>query len=278
MTEEITREIGGHKFRWLASYPKSGNTWVRLLLNAYLTGGSHPNYLSPPSSMSDLRVYDYQIVAPTELSKMDGYSVLWMRGAVLEHLRRKHGWGLTKTHHANFTFAGVELIPDAITDRAVYLVRDPRDVVVSFARHIDQPIDKVIDLLGKEGAVSQNTDCKSLFHILSTWSVHVNSWMSESQFPVMCVKYETLRKEPCEQFSKIARFVGLDVEPEQVERAVDLVGIDKLRAFEAKHGFKEAKNGVFFGDTGGWQQKLTTEQADRIVNDHHAVMEAMGYV
>lgn len=258
---------------WLASYPKSGNTWVRCLVGAYLTGSCHPNHLPWSVMQSDLRGYDYQVVSPWDLKQLDPVQVIALRQAVLEHLRLKR-WGLTKTHHARMSVRDLSLIPDRVTAKAVYIVRDPRDIAPSFAAHINADLDSTIWLMRQRQAVLNCGEIPTMAHCLSSWSLHVDSWM-KAEFPALCVKYETIRDKPEDQLGQILDFLGFEVDLERVELAVQEASMDKVRAIEDDEGFAEAKNATFFG---GERPVLSDEQRRQVEADHGEVMSALGYL
>ncbi|OYV36233.1 MAG: hypothetical protein B7Z81_07600, partial [Acidocella sp. 20-61-6] len=81
-----------------------------------------------------------------------------------------------KTHNAALKIHDVELCTTAVSAGAVYIVRDPRDVAVSYARYTGQSVDQTIAFMGKRGAANRGTDTQ-VFEYLSSWSAHVQSWI-----------------------------------------------------------------------------------------------------
>lgn len=261
------------KIDWLASYPKSGNTWVRCLIAAYLTGGINPNHLPAACTQSDLKDYYYQILSPVGLDQLEVETFMNLRSAVVEHMR-VWPWGLVKTHNARLRYMDIPFIPCNQTNKAIYLVRDPREIVKSFACHTGKSVDDTIELMNRDGAILHKPSYVTLFHLLGTWSQHVDSWM-KSPFPALCVKYETLLKRPKDQLQNILEFLGFDVDESCLNKAVEICQLDNLKEFEDKEGFREAKNGKFFGNG---HDKLLEEQKQKIENDHYEVMKAMEYL
>lgn len=125
-----------HGIVWLASYPKSGNTWVRLFLANYRAHGLkiNPNSLPTEFTISDTRDRDYHAVSPYPVEKMSHLEILMLRGAALLHaMASVHERPMfCKTHAANAVLNGYRLFPPPVTAASVYIVRDPRDVAVSF--------------------------------------------------------------------------------------------------------------------------------------------------
>jgi hypothetical protein len=165
---------------------------------------------------------------------------------------------------------------------AVYIVRDPRDVVVSFSKHLGVSIDKTIELMGKEDASLVREDTHT--HFLGSWSSHVTSWTDErSSISCGCIRFEAIKENPLEAFELIFQGMGLHKHKQVMERipwAIEECELERLRKQEEEIGFREASQHTKFfnkGAVGGWREVLTAEQAGRIETDHGKVMSAMGY-
>lgn len=261
---------------WLASYPKSGNTWLRMLFTAYWTGGVDIN-ANTGLTVSDSDMYTYGAVSPLALEKLEHKHFLFFRNAVLMHLiaaRRKSPL-LMKTHNSNISVDDFRLIPPELTLGAVYLVRDPRDVVCSFARHLNQTINQTIALLEEDQAILA-TESRPVPSWLTSWSRHVDSW---DRPQALRVRYEDLKEDTEGWFTKILEHIGETVDAERVRAAVKMCALTRLREQEDKYGFIErGKQERFFGGGKGWQNELTTKQANRIEEDHGEMMSHMGYL
>lgn len=269
----MRRPAGGY---WLASYPKSGNTWVRMLLNAHHSGALDIN-ANAGCTEYDCNVYLHRALAPFAIEEVVPETLLFLRHAVLLHLLAgtRHNPTIIKTHNANKCVEEVELIPSAMTLGAVYIVRDPRDVAVSFARHTGQTIDLTIaHMAGINNRLqSENNPVASW---LGTWSDHVNSWCDGEP---CIVRYEDLLSDTVGQFTRILKAFGIKQDPERIEKAVELCRLDRLMKQEEKSGFVETgKAERFFGQGKGWQLELTPEQVRRIEHDHGEVMKKHGYL
>lgn len=270
-------------FIWLASYPKSGNTWIRIFLGCYLNDGPVDiNSLPLDLTHYDLHKHFYRAVSPKGIPDSSHFEITNLRGAVLQHMYScSPGWPvLIKTHHARVRMYGVDLIPNVLTERAVYLVRDPRDVAVSYANHTGQDIDTTIEMMADKGAGSSHKGEPALFHFLSTWSNHVNSWMSAQEYSVLCLRYEDLHSNPEEQFSELIKFLGWEVDEDRVRRALGYSRFSNLQSQEEAAGFKELQNGQTFfrrGEAGSWKETLTELQVREIEKVHGEVMNKLGY-
>ena len=213
----MSMEDDTHKFIWwLASYPKSGNTWIRMFLSAYYNNGFvniNQTYDRMVSSIgSDLPKPLYQAIAPKALDDMTPSEGLLIRNTVLYHLCNSIGsqfW--LKTHHANNqTKYGSCLIPPELTAGSIYIIRDPRDVVISFSKHYNISINKAIkEMAEPDNLIHRDAHC--LFHFIGSWSDHVRSWTQAAlTFPTLGVKYEEMLENPMQTFSNVIKFKNDD--------------------------------------------------------------------
>jgi len=261
---------------WLASYPKSGSTWARMLLTAYHYDGHA--CINDTITTGDVAANWYQAASVKPISAMSGRDKILVRYAALLNMINgtRHRPVVAKTHHANAELYGVRLIPGPLTFRAIYLVRDPRDVAPSFARHMGKSVDETIaNMADEDHAIGKQFEIP---HILSSWSNHVRSWGSGDPQTVL-VRFEDLRTDPSDALHRM--LVACNVRPDvaRIARAVEACSLERLMAQEDERGFIEASQRTerFFGSGKGWEQELTPEQAQRIGSDHGEMMQAMGY-
>lgn len=271
---------------WLASYPKSGNTWVRLFLDAYFLADLNINDVV--TSVSDDRAGLYAMGdgskperLPIELQHLA--RPMAMMRLVTQYNSANHGIPLyVKTHHANMLANGVEMLQFALTRLTVFIVRDPRDVLPSFAKHMGCDIDQAIEWMSdKYKTLSSTEGCMSDF--ISSWDVHTLSFLNADTHNVRTFQYEDMRADPVKEFSAILKHSGVTPEPLRVRQALKLVELDKLREQEKIDGFMEssihAKNEFFGkGEVGGWKDKLTDKQKYRIEKQFGRVMKRLGYI
>lgn len=260
---------------WLASYPKSGNTWVRAFLSTYLTGELDLNKMVV---MGDLNPIFHQMCLAKPISQCTDIERVLVRGAMLVNVGM-FDVPILKTHHANLIFAGMKLIPDAITKKALYVVRDPRDVCVSYADHTGITLEEAAETLCDESSRVVRDD--GLFHSIASWSTHVKSWVGAQGFQTGVVKYENLLENPEEGFKGVINFCGIPFEQDRFDEALRLTSFKNLREFEQKHGFieKTSNSKVFFrtGRSGNWRGQ-NQKVMNTLVERNREMMEFLGYL
>jgi hypothetical protein len=179
MTENGLEELKEDRMIWwLASYPKSGNTWVRIFLDAYAKDAEIDINNLGGGVIGDNQPNSYRAITDDELADFSQYDWLGMRYAALRHLRKwawTDGLLMLKTHNANAIIDHFPLIPWRITSGAVYVVRDPRDVALSYANHFDVSVDDAITAMNQHTNRVVDKRQAGMFHVLGTWSKHVDS-------------------------------------------------------------------------------------------------------
>ena len=270
---------------WLASYPKSGNTWARMFINSAVTRFPCDINSAYQYACGDMAICDYQAVSCLPVGAMGKREAVYLRPAVLINmLASRVGRDVClKTHSANLTIDDIPMCPAKLSKGAVYIVRDPRDVAVSFAKHMGVDIDRAIELMcspttsiHKEGTV--------IFHYLSSWSHHVRSWLSKSNpIPTGCVRYEDMIADPRTTFRNMLGALGLSelVNDKALDFGIEQSEFDKLSSQEGEVGFREVgkKQDRFFnsGRVGTWRKRLTSDQVRKIEESHCEVMRELGY-
>jgi hypothetical protein len=277
-----------HKIVWLASYPKSGNTWFRAFLTALLnpdTSDIDINNLSLATIASSRQLFDEMTgissadLSPDEIDKLRPkvYRQNALESEEVLYHKVHDAWTVLST--------GEPLFPADVTKAILYFIRNPLDVAVSFANHLNTGIDKTIAIMNKpEYAFCHRTDRlhNQLQQKLLTWSGHVKSWVDDSGLPLLVMRYEDMKSNPVETFSKAVSFIRLSFTIKEIETALDRASFARLKQQEEEKGFSEknAASPSFFrkGVVGDWKNVLTEEQVQRIIGEHYDMMERFGYL
>lgn len=271
--------------RLLASYPRSGNTWVRAVLSALVRadGAVALNALGGVMA-SDRSLIDEAL--GIETSDLLPAEEAQMRAQAFRHWQPGGPFPL-KTHDAWLPAPGADTPPFAVDQIAavVLIVRDPRDVVVSLARYFGLTVPDAIDALGHPRfslGVSATGLRPQVAQLVSSWSGHTQSWL-DAGLPLTLVRYEDLVAAPHERFATIARALHMPAPPQRLAHAIDAARLDRLATAETRTGFREsspfAPNRFFgSGTPGAWRETLTPAQAGRIVCSHGDIMQRLRYI
>lgn len=276
---------------WLASYPKSGNTWMRALLANYLRDGEEPvriDNLGGGPIASARQAFDDNV--GVEASDLLPEEIERYRPGVYEQIAaeiaERENPTFLKVHDA-FTYnaEGVPVMSKAATQATLYLVRNPLDVAVSFAYHLGVRVERSVKWMNNPefSFVGQEDRLyNQLKQRLLTWSGHVASWIDEPELNVRIVRYEDMKADTVATFGAAVRHSGLEYDQERVAKAVDFASMARLQEQEAEHGFGEKPFGMksFFrrGKVGGWREELGNELAAQVIADHGELMRRLGYL
>jgi aryl sulfotransferase len=275
---------------WLASYPKSGNTWLRVVFANLLRSDGTPasiNRLYRGGLAHAAMRHTFDDLVGYEASDLTDDEIDLIRPDLYRYsARTQRGPLLCKVHDARMMLPnGQPLFPPDATAAAIYVIRNPLDVCVSFAHHngcTDYDAE-VSEMASPFRALSPGEHYLSsqLRQRLLTWSEHVLSWVDARDLPVHVVRYEDMHASPIETFGTAAAVAGIATDQERVTRAVAFSSIDEMQRQERDQGFAEsAAQRPFFrkGKIGSWRSVLSQAQAARLVEDHRDVMQRFGYL
>jgi len=269
---------------WLASYPKSGNTWMRAFLHNLLRNAQAPVPINELGqfTLGDTLVHWYEEVAGGPVAGLSDADYARLRPAVHRLFTQQSSDSVfVKTHMALGEVAGAMTITMEYTAGAIYIVRDPRDVAISAANHFATDLDGAIAIMNTPATLTKY-DGINVPQYYGTWSHHVRSWTTERHKQLHVVRYEDMLERPGPTFSGVAKFLGLKPPPDRLVRAIKFSSFGELQKQEHKSGFIERSstaNQAFFrqGRAGQWREQLTPEQVKRITDAHGEVMAEFGY-
>ena len=274
---------------WLASYPKSGNTWMRLLLANFWSESRQPVHINQIREALPLglasRVSSFEKWACLESSELTWEEVEELRPAIYRVRAARLVADRVETffykiHDALHPTAGGELlVPADRTAAAVYLVRCPLDVAVSLAFYNGWTFAAAVKMLCDPHA---HVAAGRLRQRLLDWSSHVESWCN-APFPVLVVRYEDLLADAAGVLGRVVRFLGLGGQAgdgERIRRAAECADFAGLARQENRDGFREAMpSSRFFrsGKQGEWRRYLTPEQVRAVSDAHEPTMASFRY-
>jgi hypothetical protein len=271
------------KLIWLASYPKSGNTWLRAFLHNLFRNPSKPYDINRLTdfTLSDAQISWYQLFDPRPGPKISKEEVAALRPKVHAAMTRSHPDSIfVKTHNALVEDRGTPMISMEHTAGSIYVVRNPLDVVLSYSDHYGLTFDEAIKAIATPGLQSINEEVHC-YEVYGSWSQHVMSWTQNPSPGLHVVRYEDMLNTPHKTFGGVATFLGLKVSRERLDRAIRLCSFKVLREQEQRHGFRERSSSSerFFrsGKAGQWRSVLQPAQVDAIVASHREQMARFGY-
>lgn len=271
---------------WLASYPKSGNTWTRSFLANLVTVMAGDEALDINSinrfSLGETFTHFYRDVAGFDPKPGDHEKVAAARHRVQEAIADQfEGMIFCKTHNALVIDRGHSMINFAVTSGAIYIVRNPLDVAISLSHHMNKSLDEAIVTMGAPD-VETPINAERVHEVWGSWSQHVQSWTRKPHPAIYVMRYEDMLSEPEKTFRALAHHLLLNPSEAELALAINRSSFDALRDQEEKEGFQEKPEHAerFFreGRAGQWRNVLSSEQVNRIVDAHRAQMERFGYL
>lgn len=263
---------------WLASYQKSGNTWMRVFL---------ANYFAPKGQRLSINQLEQFTTGDLRLDFFDKAAGGQFRGDTVEDsilirpavqrliAASKPGHHFVKTHSQVATIGETPLINPDVTAAAIYILRNPFDVVPSFARHSGRTIDEMIDAMVDPNAVFRSGD--GIYEIIGRWDEHIESWVGAPGLPQIAVRYEDMITDTQAEMRKVLEFLRIPIKDGQLKRAVRASSFSELRKQERQQGFSERPEQMdaFFvtGKSGGWREALTPAQVARIRYEFQDALE-----
>ena len=268
---------------WLASFPKSGNTWLRVLLANLSAAHDGPADINAPRTRgggiaSGRPPFEEDTLVDPSLLTDDEAERL--RPAFHDFRASQKDPQFVKTHDAFTRLTDGTPLLGSGARAALYVVRDPRDVAVSYSFFFDVDLEEAADELSDVDLVLPASRFQFRQKLLG-WSGHVRSWLDQRSVPVHVVRYEDLLTDTAGELRRALEFVGVHASSEEIAASVRHSAFAELRRQEAERGFRErgARAQMFFreGRAGAWRERLPAALARKIERDHGEVMARLGY-
>ena len=274
---------------WIASYPKSGNTYIRSFLSAYFftnTGNFDFKLLKNIEQFPDKQFFNGFI------DNIDDASKSWL--SIQKDLIKTNKTRFLKTHSAFISFNNNQFTNAETTLGSVYIVRDPRSIVTSIMNHFSMDQFEAAEMLFDEDRGIKSSDGNlATYSFLSSWCNHYNSWNNLKTINSILIKYEDLEKSNEEIFSNLIRYINNligsneGIDHQKFIKALETTKFSFLKKKEGEEGFVESVYSKskdhkipFFnqGFKNDWEKVLEKKVLDKIEKKFYKEMKLLGYL
>ena len=269
---------------WIASYPKSGNTWVRSLITSYLFSESgHFDFSLLKEIPRFPNAKQFSPLIDLEELKKDPIKITEFWSAAQFRLNLDNKTKFLKTHNACVNYKGRWFTDEKNTIGYIYIVRDPRAAVCSYASHSSNSIKEAVGTLLNENFVGLNGPNK-LAETPGSWKINYLSWKKKKFFDGIIIKYDDLADDTERELKKILLFLQkkmkIEINDKKISNCVDSCEFSKLSKMEDSKGFDEATEGKFFrkGKKDSWKNVLNDDLRKKIEENFRKEMIELGYL
>tara|TARA_B100000579_G_C22817528_1_gene848738 strand:+ start:347 stop:1222 length:876 start_codon:yes stop_codon:yes gene_type:complete len=285
---------------WISSYPKSGNTLLRAIISSlfFSKDGNFDFKMLNHTTQFEIRkrLNIIKKINSSDFLKLGDLKVLskyWQTLQSKENMIIEDRFGFVKSHSCLVSMFNNWFTNEKFTTGYLYVVRDPRDIAISWAKHSGLNIDASIEFMNNYKSCIGWSETKSELPnkiipktYLGTWSDHVKSWSENNlDVPKLILRYEDLVYQKENNINKIVnffknsynvKFENLDLKITNIIKSTDF---NNLKNLEKKYGFKEANLGNFFrkGEKNQWKYILTNSQIKKIENNFRDFMNKFSY-
>ena len=303
MNENYSNLQNNKKIFWISSYPKSGNTWLRLLLCGlfFTNEGKINNFdilekipghdsLNNFEYLKNINLHDYNIIfnnSDYDESTILTYSKYWIESQ--KKTKIKNGsFGFFKTHNARVNINNNYYTDSSTTMGFIYIYRDPRDVSVSYSKHMNKDIIEVVNFLLDGQIMEKEKINNKMPEILLNWNDHYLSWKKFSnQVPSLFIRYEDCLDDLEKEINKIIKFFStnfnLDIpnKEKKIKNIIKTTSFENLKNIEKTYGFIERSDKADFfrnGNKNQWFNSLSNELSLKIEKRFFDQMKTFKYL
>lgn len=280
---------------WIASYPKSGNTWVRSLLSTYLyqdDGNFNFDLLYKIGQFPNKKSLKYFLKDFSDIKKVSDY---WIAAQDRINLFNENKTIFLKTHSALCTLENNSFTNKNNTKAVIYIVRDPRNVITSLSNHFAKNIEESYQMITKKSFMLTDSewggDNFGGVTIIGSWSEHFKSWQKIKFAPILIIKYENLINDTANSLIAIIKFlknyIDVEIDNKKILKTINSCAFDNLVSMEKKFGFQEGVyskkdnkkiNFFYLGKKNDWKNLLNPEIEKKIRIEFNKEMKELDYI
>ena len=280
---------------WLASYPKSGNTWVRSFISSLLYTNDGKVSFSKLNKIGQFPARSQFLNFIDDLQNVKEVYKNW--SSVQNYLNLDNKIKFLKTHHINCKIENYEFTDQTNTLGVIYIVRDPRNVACSVKNHFSlNNYEEVKNFLFREnnwlGIIKDRDQAimdNKIPTLISSWKTNYLSWKNKTK-NYLLIKYENLLNDPYNEFFKISKYLEdhlkINISKEKVNKAIESCSFKNLQKLEIEGKFQEStvdkdnNNVKFFhlGPENDWRKKLDKEISKAIEEQFQEEMKELKYI
>ena len=277
---------------WLASYPKSGNTWLRSMIGSLLfteDGIFNFKYLKKIRQFPSHDHFKDLIKNPDDIHEI---KKCWVIAQDKINLDGKIKF--FKTHQGYYTVGQYPFTNRENTLATIYVVRDPRNLVTSISNHYNLTIEKSLEFISTSKSLkgrfeNDGKTFKSIRTILGNWSEHYKSWTIKNN-KLLLIKYEDLISNTPAELERIIIFLKnfMEVNTNYIKNKniIESTSFESLKKMEAKGQFNEnvytkSKNKINFfhlGKENQWEKKIEKKISNEIEKKFFKEMRELNYL
>ena len=277
------------KLIWISSYPKSGNTWVRYFLSNYFYNKEKITCDFDILNKIDKfppQKYLKKLVEKNELEK-NAYNISKYWASTQENITKINDeFIFVKNHNALVSVEGRNLTDEKYSLAFIYIVRDPRDIAVSYS-NFDKSlsIDKAIERITSENLychVSKKNPYD--IEVLGSWKFNYFSWKNGvNAIPRILIRYEDLVTNTFNTKLRLINFLskilGFSIDKDLIKFSINQSDFNRLKGMEKNIKFIESSNNFFnSGKVGQWKKHLSLKQVKKIENFCKNEMKELNYL
>ncbi len=288
---------------WLSSYPKSGNTWLRLIIGGlfFTESGKIENFeilknipkidvLKNFEFIKNISTKDYETIFSDKSFDENMFLTYFKYSIEAQKRINIKGGNFTffKTHNARVKINDTFYTDENTSLGFIYVSRDPRDIIISYSEYLGQKYDETIDFMINGQLRNPKKIEGRLPEIILNWGDHYNSWKNFSNVPSLFLKFENIKVNPEEEIVKIIcffeKYYNFEITNKnlKINNIIKSTNFNKLKTMEQETFFPENNDNasVFFrkGSSEQWRKNLSNYQINLILTEFKLVMEELKYI